>query len=280
MASWDFAGVTVLRNHNGTGALGSYTIGTSAQGATITAGQNATFTLTITPNNHYNGTVTLSCPTGLPALATRSFGPSAVVTLDGLTPQTLTLIITTKAATSSLRIHAENDPQKNSHSGSSAMLLASLNGVGVLGMFVAGSFNKKGNRWSLRAVLALAMSFFLVGCGGGSSSTPPPTKSNSTSSVISSAATTLVGQPVTFTGTVSANSGTPTGSVTFLDGTTTLGTGTLSSGKATFHTSSLIAGVHNITTAYGGDTNYNASTSTAFSQTVDNPGTATGSYTL
>jgi hypothetical protein len=39
------------------------------------------------------------------------------------------------------------------------MLLASLNGMGVFGMFVAGGFNKKRNRWSVLAVLALAMSF-------------------------------------------------------------------------------------------------------------------------
>jgi hypothetical protein len=161
------------------------------------------------------------------------------------------------------------------------MLLASLNGMGVFGMFLAGGFNKKRNRWSVLAVLALAMSFFLVGCGGSSNSTtPPPTKSDSTSSVTSSAATTLVGQALTFTGTVSASSGTPTGTVTFLDGTTTLGTGALSGGKATYQTSSMAAGVHSITITYGGDSSFNASTSTAYSQTVDNPGTATGTYTV
>jgi len=276
-ASDDFSGVTVLLNNNGTGTLGSYTIGSSAQGATITAGTNATFTLTITPNNHYNGTVTLSCPTGLPALATCSFSPSAIVTLDGLTPQTVTLTITTTAASPSFRNRASVDPQGTPRSRNSAMLLASLNGMGVFGMFVAGGFSKKRNRWSVLAVLALAMSFFLVGCGGSSNK---PTKSSSTSSVTSSAATTLVGQAVTFTGTVSGSSGTPTGSVTFLDGTTSLGTGTLSGGKATLQTSSLAAGVHSITIAYGGDSSFNASASTAYSQTVDNPGTATGTYTV
>lgn len=276
MASYYFAGITALLNNNGAGTLGSYTVGTSAPGATITAGQTATFTLTITPSNHYNGTVTLSCPAGLPALATCSFSPSAVVTLDGLTPQTVTLTITTTAPTASFQIPVGIDPHGNSHPGSSTMLLASLNGMGVFGMFVAGSFNKKRNRWSVLAVLALAMSFFLVGCGGSSSNNNNngnTTKSNTTSSVASSAATVLVGQAVTFTGTVSAGSGTPTGTVTFLDGTTSLGTGTLSSGKATFQTSSLVAGVHNITIAYGGDSSFNASTSTALSETVDKSGT-------
>ena len=51
------------------------------------------------------------------------------------------------------------------------------------------------------------------------------------------------GQSVTLTATVvSATSGTPTGTVTFYDGTAQLGTGTLSSGTATYSTSSLACG--------------------------------------
>lgn len=281
-SSDDFAGVTSLLNNNGSGTLGTFSIALTSQSGTVTAGGTATYTFTITPTKHYNGTVTFSCPTGLPALTSCSFTPSAVVTLDGLNPQTVTLTITTKApSTAALRTRASVEPQSNPRPPSSAMLLASLNGIGVFGMFLAGGLNKKRTRWSVLAIFTLAMTFFLVGCGGSSNSTPPPpTKADSTSSVTSSAATVLVGQQVTFTGTVSGTSGTPTGTVTFLDGSTTLGTGTLSSGSATLQTSSLAAGVHAITISYGGDSNFNASTSTAFSQTVDNPGTATGSYPL
>ncbi|MEO8990977.1 MAG: FG-GAP-like repeat-containing protein [Acidobacteriaceae bacterium] len=72
------------------------------------------------------------------------------------------------------------------------------------------------------------------------------------------------GQPVTFTSQVSSSaSGTPTGTVTFFDGTTTLGTGTLSANTATFTTSSLAAGSHSITAVYAGDTNFTGSTSAA-----------------
>ena len=276
-ANQSFAGVTALLNNNGTATLGAYTIqSTGAQ--TVTAGGTATFTLTITPNNHYNGTITFTCPEGLPSLATCAFSPSSV-TLDGLTPVTVKLTITTTApSTSSLRTRASVDPQGTPRPRSSAMLLASLNGIGVFGMILAGGFSKKRNRWSVLAVLALGMLFFLVGCGGSSNSTT--TKANSTSTVTSSAATVLVGQQVTFTGTVTGASGTPTGSVTFLDGTTTLGTGTLASGSTTFQTSSLVAGVHSITISYGGDSSFNSSTSSAFSQTVDKAGTPTGSYAI
>jgi hypothetical protein len=57
--------------------------------------------------------------------------------------------------------------------------------------------------------------------------------------------------------------------VTFLDGATPLGTGTLNaSGVATFSTSALSVGTHSITAAYDGDTNDAGSTSAALTQTV------------
>jgi hypothetical protein len=75
------------------------------------------------------------------------------------------------------------------------------------------------------------------------------------------------GQSVTFTATVTGVS--PTGTVTFKDGGTVLGTGTLNAnGQATFTTSSLSVGSHSITAAYGGDANNVASTSAVLTQLV------------
>ena len=74
------------------------------------------------------------------------------------------------------------------------------------------------------------------------------------------------GQAVTLTATVSPASA--TGTVTFKDGGTVLGTATLSSGTATFTTSALTAGMHSIVAVYGGDTGNGPSTSAAMSQTV------------
>jgi phosphatidylinositol-3-phosphatase len=77
------------------------------------------------------------------------------------------------------------------------------------------------------------------------------------------------GQPVTFTATVSSGAGTPGGTVSFLEGATTLGTGTLNaSGVATFTTSSLAIGTHHLTAAYGGNANFAASQSATLNQTV------------
>jgi Bacterial Ig-like domain (group 3) len=77
-----------------------------------------------------------------------------------------------------------------------------------------------------------------------------------------------LGQSVTFTATVSSSSGTPTGKVTFKDGTTTLGTVTLTSGVATFATSTLTHGKHKITARYGGSSKF-APSSVSLTQTVN-----------
>jgi Bacterial Ig-like domain (group 3) len=78
-------------------------------------------------------------------------------------------------------------------------------------------------------------------------------------------------QLVTFTSTVVARApgtGTPTGTVTFKDGTTTLGSGSLSSGKATYSTSTLSSGTHQVTVVYGGNASFLTSTSAVLVQTV------------
>jgi Bacterial Ig-like domain (group 3)/FG-GAP-like repeat len=84
-------------------------------------------------------------------------------------------------------------------------------------------------------------------------------------------------QVVTFTATVASNTtGTPSGSVAFLDGTSTIGTSAVNGiGVATFSTSTLSVGTHNITASYGGDGNFTASTSPLVSQVVQKASTTT-----
>src|SRR5204862_5129877 len=86
----------------------------------------------------------------------------------------------------------------------------------------------------------------------------------------------VFGQSVTFTATVMDNMGTPTGTVTFKDGATTLGSTNLDgSAQGTFTTSSLSVSNHIISAVYGGDTTYNTSTSTNFTQTVSKANSST-----
>jgi unsaturated chondroitin disaccharide hydrolase len=94
-------------------------------------------------------------------------------------------------------------------------------------------------------------------------------KAGTSVSLRSSANPSASGQTVTFAATVTpATSGMPTGSVTFKDGTTILGTVALSKAQATFSSSKLNVGSHSITATYNGDPNYTARTSPVLTQKV------------
>ena len=107
------------------------------------------------------------------------------------------------------------------------------------------------------------------------------TKASTTTVVASSVNSSVFGQSVTFpatVGVVSPGAGSPTGTVTFYDGSTPLGTGTLNGSKqATFTTTSLAVASHTITATYtGGDGNFNASpASAAITQVVSKANTTT-----
>jgi len=77
------------------------------------------------------------------------------------------------------------------------------------------------------------------------------------------------GQNVTFKATVTSPTTKPTGTVTFMDGTTVLGTGTIAGGKASYSTAALSAGSHNITAVYSGTANITGSTTSVLVQTVN-----------
>jgi hypothetical protein len=107
---------------------------------------------------------------------------------------------------------------------------------------------------------------------------------NTSTSVTSSVSPSQAGQTVTFTVTVFGAKGggsVPTGTVTLYDGSTVLGTATLQSlnngfpeAGATFTTTALAPGVHNILVVYGGDSTYSGSLA-SLSQTVNGAETTT-----
>ena len=108
-------------------------------------------------------------------------------------------------------------------------------------------------------------------------STPP----SFSISLNASPASPSAAQQVTLTATVSVNSpgaGTPTGTITFKDGSTTLGTAALSTTNgvtsATFTTATFAVGTHSITASYSGDGN-DLSSSGTFSQVVNKDTTTT-----
>jgi hypothetical protein len=93
-----------------------------------------------------------------------------------------------------------------------------------------------------------------------------------------------LGLPVTLTvQATSTTSGVPTGKVTLLDGGTTLAVIPLAGGGATFTTSGLAQGIHNLSAAYSGDADFLPSSSATAELAVgaasDFTMTATGSTT-
>ena len=99
------------------------------------------------------------------------------------------------------------------------------------------------------------------------------TKASTTTTLSSSANPSTAGQSLTLTATVLP--ATATGSVTFKDGPNTLGSGVLSGGMASLTASALTIGAHSLTAAYLGDANDSPSTSSAFTQTVNQSPTTT-----
>jgi hypothetical protein len=86
---------------------------------------------------------------------------------------------------------------------------------------------------------------------------------NATTTALSPSSTSpTAGTVVTFTATVSSAAGVPFGGVTFVDGSTILGTlGLGSTGNAAFSTASLSSGTHSITASYNSNGPYAGSTS-------------------
>jgi hypothetical protein len=75
---------------------------------------------------------------------------------------------------------------------------------------------------------------------------------------------------VTLTVTISSGGTTPpTGTVSFYDGTTLLGTAPVTAGVATYTTSTLASGTQSITAVYSGDSNYMGTASPPITETIE-----------
>jgi hypothetical protein len=107
-----------------------------------------------------------------------------------------------------------------------------------------------------------------------------------TTTTLTAPSSAAYGASVTLTATVASTGGTPGGTITFYNGATALGTGTLNAnGVATLSTTALPAGTDNVTAAYGAAGNFGASTSVATSinisqatQTITFPAIASRPY--
>jgi len=90
-----------------------------------------------------------------------------------------------------------------------------------------------------------------------------------TVTLISSANPVLMTYAVSFTASLPSYASAQTGSMTFYDGSASIGSANLAGGAATFTTTALAAGPHSITAVYSGDANYGPGTSNAVSETIE-----------
>ena len=223
----------------------------------------------------------LSFTTGWPVIgnSTASSGSSATSTTTSLAasatnvtagnPVTFTATVTASAG----RVPAGT---VNFHAGStllgSATLDASGKGVLTINTLVAGVYS---------------ITTTYVGNGSDSASTSPgvnvsvqvATGSTPSSTSLSASATTrLQGLPLSIYAVVTPSTGAipATGGVTFIEGGISLGAGMLNvTGSATLNTAKLAPGAHSISASYGGDANYQASTSSPLTITITQPASST-----
>lgn len=138
--------------------------------ATVPAGTPATYDLTLTGKNGYQGTVTFAC-SGLPAKATCSFNPASVA-VSGAVPFATVVTITTAVAHNSDPDAVNPGPKTGGSS-----FWGILSGLGLFGMFVVGGTRKNRRRTStiVGSLLLLGMMLALAGCGTTTPGTPKGT---------------------------------------------------------------------------------------------------------
>jgi Big-like domain-containing protein len=285
-------------------AVTATTIASSS--TTSTFGQSVTFTATVSPSaatgivQFFDGENSLGAAplsAGTASLATTtlavgthfisaSYGGDAAFT--GSTSSSLTHavdpITTATALTSSL------DPLTFGHAVTFTATVFPLTATGTVEFFDGsgslGTAALSAGTASLTTTTLAVGTHFITASYSGDASFARSTSASLTQTVVaetvdtttaltSSANPSEYGQLVTFTAIVSPQSG-ATGSVMFMEGSTTLGTGELNaSGVAALSTLSLGVGAHSITAQYMGDSSHTGSTSPPLIQTVNKAGTTT-----
>jgi photosystem II stability/assembly factor-like uncharacterized protein len=125
----------------------------ASDSATVTAGKNATYNLSVSPEGGFNQAVSLSCG-GAPLKSTCSVSPASI-TLDGTNSATAQVTVTTTA--SSLVLPRDPLPPPESGPKDLPLLMGWLIALGALATLAAGgSWGKPGSLLPLRALRALA----------------------------------------------------------------------------------------------------------------------------
>jgi hypothetical protein len=138
--------------------------------AEVSAGQNAAYTLTLTPQNGFNQTISFTC-SGAPAGSTCHISPASL-TLNGVDPATATVTVTTRASLSRLLTEGQYpEPPTGSFSEQASpampiLWITALLAV-VSGIYVGGALQRF--RRVCRILLGFLLLSFLTYCGNGNS---------------------------------------------------------------------------------------------------------------
>ena len=224
---------------------------------------NATITATYTLNGQ---SVTTAVPVIVPppvmtvSPTSLNFGSQNVGTSSST--QQLTVANTGNGSLKILKVAAAGNFSETDNCVSSSPLAVSTSCTVNVTFTPSAAGSRQGSVSIANGTISIPSTVSLSGTGIGQPTT--------TTSLASSANPAVFGQTVILTATVSPTSGssTPTGTVTFSDGSTTLASEPLANGQATFSTSSLVVGAHSITASYSGDSNFLGSTSAALNQSV------------
>ncbi len=230
---------------------------TTPSGATpVTLGTTATATITATPKLTYSGTIAFACTGGVPLGTSCSFAPASVTTSGAPASTVLTLSTTAPSIQTGSLLVPEMPGQQTGTAvrwAASTMLAALL---------LMGFSRRRPKTAMLSAWILLCFMLSVSGCSGGTAASSP-TAIGLRSDFGTKAAS---GSNVSFTATISGTN--PGGSVTFLDGSTSLGTVAVSGSKANLQTSSLSLGTHPITAVFQPTGSGAATTSSVLQQGI------------
>lgn len=222
---------------------------------TIARQGSGTVMVAVTPNGSAvlaSSDLTLSCPSGVPAGMSCSFG-APVVGKDGSLSYPLTLT----APSALLRAGTSKTSNNDAEGWKGTGALAGLSFLCLAG------FCKRNRK--LRSILLLCIASILVssGCAGGNDSSNKSQLIPTATTLAINPTSPTYNTPATLTATVAAtsSSGSPTGPVTFVNGSSVLGTASPVSGVATLRVASLPVGKQAVSAVYSGDTAYSSSVS-------------------
>ncbi len=250
-----------------------FTVVASPNPVNITAPASGSTTITVTPTGGFTGPVTLSCPLPVSfplAGYSCSFTPSATVTITNGNAATANLNLIPPVGATGAIASATASSSATSGSGSARRFAAASFFAGLfLLVFVA---FRSGNSRTMRQLAfasgcVVCAASLVIGCGGGGGGGGGGGPVPSTTSLTSSNLHILYQTPLTLGVKISANS-TPGGSVNLIDNGAIYSSGIVSSGIASFQTTSIPIGVHVITAQYSGDANTQPSSSSAITQIV------------